>query len=256
MGLRAAVVTRLAREDWGAVEELQRQGVTMFARETPVSSQLRLIYSTENLDQRTLELTSVAGPFTLDQIEGINSRVWAITASSARGEVPPELIQALAAREVMLGLDVQGFVRVLRDGRLGYDDWPGKESVLPYVTVLKTDAMEAEILTGERDPFAAARGLAKFGPREILLTHNGGELVYHDGVFDQAPFVPQAVRGRSGRGDTCHGAYLSRRLTAPPADAVIWAAAVTSLKLEREGAFDRDLAEVEALYRQLRRAAQ
>jgi hypothetical protein len=43
-------------------------------------------------------------------------------------------------------------------------------------------------------------------------------------------------------------------LTAPPADAVIWAAAVTSLKLEAEGPFRRDLAEVEALYTRLRHA--
>ena len=57
-------------------------------------------------------------------------------------------------------------------------------------------------------------------------------MVYHDGEFDEAPFVPQELRGRSGRGDTCTSAYLSRRLTAPPAEAVIWAAAVTSLKLE------------------------
>ena len=76
-------------------------------------------------------------------------------------------------------------------------------------------------------------------------------LVYHDGVFDEAPFVPEEVRGRSGRGDTCTSAYLSRRLTAPPAEAVRWAAAVTSLKLEAEGPFRREMAEVEALYRSI-----
>jgi sugar/nucleoside kinase (ribokinase family) len=76
-------------------------------------------------------------------------------------------------------------------------------------------------------------------------------LVYADGLFHEAPFVPQEVRGRSGRGDTCTSAYLSRRLTAPPAEAVRWAAAVTSLKLEAEGPFRRELAEVEALDRRL-----
>jgi sugar/nucleoside kinase (ribokinase family) len=42
-------------------------------------------------------------------------------------------------------------------------------------------------------------------------------------------------------------------LTAPPADAVRWAAAVTSLKLEAEGPFRREMAEVEALYGRLSR---
>ncbi len=251
MGLRTAVITRLAREDLTALEELQRQGVTMLARKTPSSTHLRITYPTDDLDQRTIEMTGSAGPFNRDQIEGVESRVFAVVAASARGEVPAELVQELAARDALIGLDVQGFVRVVHDGTLGYDEWPGKESVLPHVTVLKTDSVEAEILTGKSDYHAAARRLAEFGPREVLLTHSGGVLVYHDHVFDEAPFVPQAVRGRSGRGDTCHGAYLCRRLVAPPADAVAWAAAVTSLKLEKEGPFDRDLAEVEALYQKL-----
>ena len=72
------------------------------------------------------------------------------------------------------------------------------------------------------------------------------------GVFDEAPLVPKEVRGRSGRGDTCTASYVSRRLTAPPSDAVVWAAAITSLKLETEGPFRRDMSEAQALYEQLK----
>ncbi len=252
MGLRVAVVTRLAREDWHLVEELERLGVTAFARATPASTCLRLTYPTANLDERTIELTSSAGPFTVEDVAGIAARAFAIGAS-VRGEVPPDVVQALARTGAMVALDVQGWIRIVRDGTLAFDDWPGKEALLQHVTVLKTDAVEAQRITGEPDRHAAARRLAALGPREVLLTHGGGVLVYHDGVVDEAPFVPAAVRGRSGRGDTCTSAYLSRRLTAPPAEAVAWAAAVTSLKLEAEGPFRRDLAEVEALYRRLRR---
>jgi sugar/nucleoside kinase (ribokinase family) len=120
--------------------------------------------------------------------------------------------------------------------------------------VLKADAVEAERLTGERDRHRAARALAALGPREILLTHNGGVLVCHDGRIDEAPFVAEAVRGRSGRGDTCTSAYLSRRLSSPPEDAVVWAAAVTSLKLEAEGPFAREVRDAERLYARLRGA--
>ncbi len=251
MGKRTAVITRLAREDWCALADLEQLGVTMMPRATPHSSCLRLIYPSANLDQRTLELTSYAGPFTLDQIDGIHSRVYAIVASSVRGEVPVEIVETLAARGDMLALDVQGFVRVLDHDKLGYDNWPGKESVLRHVTVLKTDAVEAELLTGESDRYIAAKRLADFGPREILMTHSGGVLLYHDDKFDQAPFLTKGIRGRSGRGDTCTSAYLCRRLTSPPEEAVRWAAAVTSLKLETEGPFRREMAEVQALYEQM-----
>jgi sugar/nucleoside kinase (ribokinase family) len=253
LGLRVAVVTRLAREDWGAVAKLEQLGVTMLAHETPTSTCLRLIYPTANLDERIIEQTSWAGPFTWDDVAGVQARVYAIVASSVRGEMPTEVVETLAARGAMIALDVQGFIRVLHNGALTLDDWPGKESVLRHVTVLKTDAVEARLLTGESDRRAAARRLAEYGPREVLLTHSGGVLVYHDGNWHEAPLVPQEIKGRSGRGDTCTAAYLARRLTAAPAEAVVWAAAVTSLKLQEEGPFHSEMAEVEALYERLRR---
>jgi len=253
MGLRIAVVTRLARQDWHVVGELERMGVTVFARETAASTHLRLTYPTANLDERTIDLTSSAGPFTVEEVANVRARAFAIGAS-VRGEVPSEVLDTLAARGAIVALDVQGFIRVVRDGRLTFDDWQGKASILRRVTVLKTDAVEARLITGESDRYVAARRLAALGPREVLLTHAGGVLVLHEGIIHEAPFVPVEVRGRSGRGDTCTSAYLSRRLSAPPVDAVVWAAAVTSLKLEAEGPFRRHIAEVEALYERLRRA--
>ncbi len=251
MGLRVAVVTRLAREDWHVVAALERLGVTVFARPTPASTLLRLAYPTADLDERTIELLSSAGPFTVDEVTALQARAFAIGAS-VRGEVPAEVVEALAAKGGILALDVQGFIRVVRDGTLTFDDWPEKESILRHVTLLKADAVEAKLLTGEADRHVAAVRLAALGPREVLLTHGGGVLVCHAGTFHEAPFVPEEVRGRSGRGDTCTSAYLSRRLTAPPAEAVRWAAAVTSLKLEAEGPFSRPMSEVEALYARLR----
>ncbi len=250
MGLNVAVVTRLARQDWHVVEDLERLGVTAFARTTPASTLLRLTYPTANLDDRTIELTSSAGPFTVEEVKDLQAKAFAVGAS-LRGEVPTEVVEVLAAKGGILALDVQGFLRVVRNGILVSDGWPGKEEILRCVTVLKTDAVEARLITGESDRYAAARRLAAYGPCEVLLTHGGGVLVYHDGVFDEAPFAPEQVRGRSGRGDTCTSAYVSRRLAAPPAEAVRWAAAVTSLKLEAEGPFRRQIAEVQALYDQL-----
>ncbi len=251
MGLRAAVVTRLAREDWRVVEELEGLGVRVFARATPASTCLRLVYPTANLDERTIEMTSSAGAFTVDEVAGINARAFIIGAS-VRGEVPTDVVDTLAAKGALLALDVQGFMRIARDGTLVADNWSDRESILSRVDILKTDAVEAEQLTGESDRRAAARRLAAYGVREVLLTHNGGVLVCHDGVIDEAPLVPREVRGRSGRGDTCTAAYVARRLTHPPADAVAWAAAVTSLKLEAEGPFRGTMAEAEALYLELR----
>jgi sugar/nucleoside kinase (ribokinase family) len=182
----------------------------------------------------------------VDEVASIQARTFHIGAS-IRGEVPLAVVQALAAKDARLSLDAQVFVRVNRGGTLVYAAWPEAGQVLPLVDVLKVDAVEAEFLTGQSNPQEAARALAALGPREVVLTYEQGVLVLADGYCYQAPLVAQEMRGRTGRGDTCIAAYLGKRLTAPPGEAAVWAAALTSLKLEAPGPFRRDIAEVEAL---------
>lgn len=246
MGLKAAVVTRLAIEDAHVVEDLQRLGVDVFVRYTPYSTCLRLEYPTHNVDQRTIYVTSTAGPFTPAEVRLLQAQAFLIGASM-RGEVGLDVIQVLRQKDAILVADVQSFIRIERDGILVPAPWPEKEQVLSYLDVLKADVVEAELLTGESDLRTAARMIAEFGPREVVLTHRDGVLVYAAGEFYEAGFFPQQLVGRSGRGDTCIASYVCKRLSAPPAEATVWAAAVTSLKMEAEGPFRRDISEVNDL---------
>jgi sugar/nucleoside kinase (ribokinase family) len=171
--------------------------------------------------------------------------------ASIRGEVSPATVRAMKERARRVALDVQGFVRVVTpEGRLAYAAWPDREQVLGMTDILKTDAVEAEFLTGSPDIREAARALAALGPREVVLTHKDGLLVLANGEYHEAPFRPVELRGRSGRGDTCVGSYASKRLTAEPAEATRWAAALTSLKLEAEGVIRRSREDIEKLLRE------
>lgn len=248
MGLRAAVVTRLAEADSHVVEALERLGADVFARSTPRSTCLRLEYPTSDVDQRVIYVTSTAGPFTPSEVEAVEAQAFLIGASM-RGEVGLDVIEKLDEKETLVAADVQSFVRVERDGLLVPEPWPEKEAVLAHLDVLKTDAVEAELLTGESDIQVAARTIADLGPSEVVLTHREGLLVYAEGQFHEAGFFPRELVGRSGRGDTTIGAYVAKRLSAPPAEAAIWAAAVASLKMEAEGPFHREIGEVEELIR-------
>jgi sugar/nucleoside kinase (ribokinase family) len=248
MGLKVAAITRLAREDWRVVRELARLGVDVFAEATPQSTCLRLEYPSANPDERVIYVASSAGSFTPAQVADVGAQAF-VLGPSFRGEVGLDVIQALAARGARIAADVQGWVRVVRDGKLALEAWPEARLVLVHVDVLKADAVEAERLTGEADIHRAARRLADLGPGEIVLTHRDGLLVYADGRFHEAGFFPEALVGRSGRGDTCLAAYTARRLVAPPAEATVWAAALTSLKMEAEGPFRRDSRDVEDLIR-------
>lgn len=249
MGLKAAVITRLAEEDFEVVEDLSRMGVEVFARPTSQSTSLKLVYPTQDLDRRTVYNVGFAGPFTPAEVAPVQARAFHIGAS-VRGEVPPEVIETLTQKEARVSLDVQGFVRVNRGGELAYEDWPEGAQVLELVDVLKADGVEAEVLTGTSDLREATKALSEFGPGEVVLTHGKGVLVYADGHFYSAPFRTREMRGRTGRGDTCIAAYLGKRLTASPAEATTWAAALTSLKMEAEGPFSREIREVEELIRE------
>lgn len=249
MGLRVAVVTRLAEDDKPSYRPLEELGVTVYATPTAQSTCLRLVYPTADLDRRIIYATGSAGPFTVQEVQHVRCRAVHVGAS-VRGEVPADVVQHLKHRAEMVSLDVQGYLRTRNpNGMLVADQWPGKEEVLQYVDVLKADAAEAEHLTGARDLREAAQTMAAWGPSEILLTHGGGLLLLAHGTLHERPFVVETVQGRSGRGDTCTAAYVARRLSAPPSEAATWAAAVTSLKLRKEGPFTDSLEDVQALIR-------
>jgi sugar/nucleoside kinase (ribokinase family) len=246
MGQNAAVVTRQAQDDFHVVEALRQLGVEVFARATPQSTCLRLEYPTSDVDERVIHVTSTAGAFSLAEVQALQARAILIGASM-RGEVGLDVIQELRKKDTLLAADVQSFIRVNHDGILVPETWPEKEEVMAHLDVLKTDAVEAELLTGQSDIQAAAGRIADMGPSEIVLTHRDGLLVLADGQFHELGFFPKKLVGRSGRGDTCIAAYVSKRLTTSPAEATVWAAAVTSLKMEAEGPFQHKIQEVEML---------
>ena len=74
--------------------------------------------------------------------------------------------------------------------------------------MVKSDAVEAEFLTGETDIYKAAKFYADMGPKEIVLTHKDGLLIHADGKNHEMDFYPARLDGRSGRGDTCIGVYM------------------------------------------------
>lgn len=246
MGLKVAAVTRLAKEDLLVVEKLKDLGVDVFAHISPQSTCLRLEYPTSNVDERVIHVTSSAGPFTTTEVKKIQAKAIVIGASM-RDEVSLEVIEELAKKKTILAADVQSFIRINDNGKLVPEEWLEKDSVLARLNILKTDAVEAGLLFGKCDLHTAAKKMHDLGPREVVITHRDGLLVYADGNFYEEKFLPKEIIGRSGRGDTCIASYVAKRLNASPQDATTWAAAVTSLKMETEGPFQRTIEEVNNL---------
>lgn len=246
-GFRVAVVTRLQKDDFWRLDEIRDEGIEVFATEAPESAGMENIYLSEDRDKRICKSLGFAGPFTVKEIPDIDAKLQLVIPICA-GEVDLPTLKEIAKRG-SVGLDVQGFVRFAEKDDIVFHDWPEKADGLQYVHYLKADDTEAEVLTGHTDLREAAVTLAALGPKEILLTHKNGVLVYAEGEFHTGDFTPSKMMGRTGRGDTCFTTYCARRLSMGPAEACTYAAAVTSLKMEAPGPFTGTPQDVETFLR-------
>jgi sugar/nucleoside kinase (ribokinase family) len=249
IGLRVAIVTRLHASDFPRLDEIKREGVQVYATAAPETSGIENVYDPNDMDRRTCRPLGFAGPFRREEIPDLSAHVTLVVPIIA-GEVDLPLLHWLAERGPVggpLGLDVQGFTRFRESGRLVSRHWPEMAEGLALVTYLKVDRAEAELLTGQASVRAAARQLARCGPREVVVTQSSGVTVYADGRFHEAPFTPRSLAGRTGRGDTCFATYVGRRLSAPAEEACHFAAAVTTLKQEQPGPWRGTMGDVEAV---------
>jgi sugar/nucleoside kinase (ribokinase family) len=240
-GLRCGVVTKLAAVDEDQLAPLVDRGVTVHWRSSRHTCGIRNIYTTEDQDRRRCVLIHAGDPFDdRDLPAAISARVIHVGPLLA-DQVPPALLEHLAGHAA-LGVDLQGFLRVRCAGdELELRPWLDAAASLRCVTYLKADAAEAEVATGQSDLSRAAEALARLirPDGEVVLTHASRVTVLVGGDLFEAPLDPVALRGRTGRGDTCMAAYLAARLQGQePAWAARYAAALTSIKLERDGPFD------------------
>jgi len=200
------------------------------------TSGIENIYPDPGSDRRVCHPLGFAGTFLPEDIPDLSTRLF-VLGPIMPDEVGIPLLRALAARGP-LALDLQGMLRRQRGQELVIDGWRLADEGLPLVGYLKADDVEARALTGLTDIGAAAHKMAEAGPAEVMVTHREGVVVLAEGELHSAPFTPRSLTGRTGRGDTCFAAYLGRRLLGDdPQRATKFAAALTTIKLERHGPF-------------------
>lgn len=209
---------------------------------------MRNEYFTPDRERRKALCPAQSDPITPDELPEISYSLCHL-AGLLYGDFPPELIEALHER-ALLSADAQGFLRHNEEGRLCFHDWADKRRYLPYMRFFKTDAAEAEILTGLDDREAAARLLCEWGAQEVMVSHNTEMLVCDGKDVCRCPVKARNLSGRTGRGDTTFGSYLAMRLTGHNmAQSLLYATACVSLKMETPGVFRGTRADVEAYIR-------
>ncbi len=235
-GASVLVVTKAHPDDRKEVDIITKSGSDLVVIESSRTTSIENVYHTEDRERRTVTLLSRAEAFSLDEIPNPAVRIFHL-AGLFVGEIPDDLIIPLSQRG-RVAIDAQGILRTeLPGGGMDYRDWKRKKELLPYITYFKTDAAEAEFLTGKSDLYEAARDLVSWGADEVMVTHNKEVVVADSGKIYTSPLKPQNLSGRTGRGDTTFAAYLTKRLTEGIQESLDYAAALVSIKMETPGPF-------------------
>ena len=245
LGHRVAAVTKLAPEDMERTEALTVPKEDVFCLPAASSTVMRNKYFTADKERRECRCESVGTPFSVDDIPALNAEIFHF-AGLIYGDFNNEMIKR-AAEKYDVAVDVQTLLRHRNDdGSMYFEDWVDKMEMLPYIRYLKTDAAEAEILTGLTDRREAARLLHTWGAKEVLITHNTEVLAYNGGEFYTCPIRARNLSGRTGRGDTTFAAYYCERLGRDIPTALLWATATVSKKMEAPGPLKCGRDEIEA----------
>ena len=245
IGHKIGILTKLSRKDREYLEAFNVPKEDITALDSRNTTSIRNIYHSADRERRTCTALSVADPFTIDDIpDNIDSQIYHF-AGLISGEFDSEMIKFLCNKG-KVALDVQGFLRVVGENKeMVFKDWKEKKEYLPYIEYLKTDAAEAEIMTGTKDRKKAAKMLFGWGAKEIMITHNKEVLIYNGTKYYAYPLKPRNLSGRTGRGDTCFSTYITERADKEIEEALLFAAALVSFKMEKPGPFKGTREEVE-----------
>ena len=247
MDVRYALVTALAKSEMKTVTGLRDKGIDVKVLPSAHTLFFENTYN-EDQDHRTQRVLQKADPFAAAHLANTEAEIFHLGPLLA-DDMTTELIIALA-RKGKISLDVQGFLREVNGYKVLAIDWPAKKQALPYIDFLKANEYEMEVLTGSSDVFAAAKILADWGVKEVVITLGSkGAVIYADEKFYSIPaYYTASVEDATGCGDTYMAGYLYRRVKGDGIQqAGEFAAAMATLNIESSGPFTGTEEDVYAL---------
>lgn len=231
------LVTSLAPSEYPSVDELTGKGLNVEIIPSKKTVYFENSYGV-NQNNRTQRVLAKADPFTVEKIQHIEAKIFHL-GSLLSDDFSLDVIKYLSKKGI-LSVDAQGYLREVRGENVYPIDWCEKKEALKYVHILKVNEHEAKVLTGLDDYQAAARQLAEWGVKEVLLTLGSeGSIIYAENSFYYIPaYPPKEVVDATGCGDTYMLGYLyMRNKGVSYEEAGCFAAALSTVKLEKSGPF-------------------
>ena len=239
-----SLVTSMDPTETEPAEKMRQAGIDVTLNASRNTVFFENIYG-ENQNERKQRVLAKADPFTIEQLEHVDAKVYHL-GSLLSDDFSNEVVEYLANKG-KVSIDVQGYLREVRDEKVYPIDWKDKLKVLKNTYYLKVNEIEMETITGLKDAHEAAKLLHSWGVTEVIITLGSeGSLIYVDDTFYEIPaYAPHEVVDATGCGDTYSAGYLYQRtLGATPTEAGKFAAAMCTIKLEHNGPFNRTIDDI------------
>jgi len=249
IGANWGVVTKSAPKDKEKVLTMPIDPKKIYWVESKDTVSILNDYKDNKMEKRDCFNQGVADIYKKEDFPPFKAKVIQYEAL-VQGETDLPLLKWLASQAPLV-VDAAGLIRkIMPDKQMASNMPDNLKEVFPLISFFKTDAAEAQFLTKidtetREGRVKAAQEFLKWGAKEVLLSYNEELLAMNKDGMWTAPFRNRNLSGRTGRGDTAITSYVIKRFTMPPKDAVRFAAAATSLKMETPGPFKGTLADIE-----------
>jgi sugar/nucleoside kinase (ribokinase family) len=241
------LVTAVAAEEQYIIDALRAEGIEIESLPSQFTVYFENIYS-QNQDHREQNVLHKADAFTVNNMPDVDAKIFHL-GPLLSDDINVALIKNLASKGIV-SLDIQGFLRYVEDKKVKYADWKDKLEALPYISILKANEFEMEVVTRRTDIKEGALQLAEMGVKEVIITLGSkGSVIYTNGIFYEIPaFKPTAIVDATGCGDTYMAGYLYKKTNgAGIEDCGRFGAAMATIKIGASGPFAGNAESVETV---------
>ena len=205
-GAKTAIFCKSNAADADVKERFAGVNADLYWAASKATCSIRNQYFTADKEKRACTSMGVCDPFRFEELPQVKTKVYHF-AGLVYGDFDGALLTE-ATKHGKVGLDVQCMLRhVEPDKSMAFHDWAEKKELLPLMDYFKTDAAEAEVLTGLTDRVEAAKMLHDWGAKEVVITHNTA----------LTPMADRVIHIRNGR-----VAAMERNEAPTPVEMIEW----------------------------------
>lgn len=243
--LKTTVLITLGKEDKDLLDHfpLGVRVLTIWGEET---MHFENIYPDDDPNHRVQRASIPLNSLKVSHFSNINIEDFSaiLVSPLSPHDFPLKTIEYLSQFNLPIYLGVQGYLRHLEGDVVVLKLWNDYKSFLRCIDYLFLDEVEARVLIDEKHLSLAeiAKKLSLLGPEEVIITlGDGGSLIYSGKTNNtyRIPAFPSLQRvDPTGLGDTYLAAYaIKRQESKDPLECGIFASTISSMKLEKKGAF-------------------